>query len=69
MELFTCADKVNWRKTQHFEEWLSAEVQKGEYLNHNKLEQVQGLLVYVSRTYPSITQHLKVIHMKLDQCI
>ena len=48
-------------------EWLSAEVQKGEDFNHNKLDQVQGLLVYVSRTYPSMTPYLKGIYLTLDQ--
>ena len=48
-------------------EWLSAEVQKGEDFNHNKLEQVQGLLVYVSRTYPAMNSYLKGIYLTIDQ--
>ena len=58
-ELFTCVYEIKWGKTQHHVEWLSTEVHKGEYFNHNKLEQVRGFFVYISRTYPATTQYLK----------
>ena len=49
-------------------DWLSAEAQKGDHLNHKKLEQVKGFLVYVSITYPFMTPYLKGICLTLKQC-
>ena len=50
-------------------EWISAESKKSEDLNHNKLEQVLGFLVYVSRTYPDMTPNLKGVCLTLDHWI
>ena len=42
------------------------EEHKGDYLNKNELEQVQGFLVYVLITYPDVTPFLKGICLIID---
>ena len=48
---------------------MSAEAQKGEDLNHNRLEQAIGLLVYVLITYTVMTPCLKGFNLTLYQWI
>ena len=48
-------------------EFLSAEAQKGEDLNKDKLYQVRGFLVYILIMNSGMTPYLKSVHQKLDQ--
>ena len=54
-------------KTSYRVGCLIAEEQKGEYLNQKKLDQVIGLLVYISINYKVMTPYLKVVHLKIDR--
>jgi hypothetical protein len=39
---------------------------ESDLVEHKMLESYRGFLVYISRTYPSITPYLKGIHLTLD---
>jgi hypothetical protein len=41
-------------------------LQETDLIDHKTLESYRGFLVYISRTYPSITPYLKGIHRTLD---
>ena len=70
-------DHDKWQKTKDHLEWI--ETQLNNYNNiadirlqpnagilHKELEKRRGFLVYISRTYPSMTPYLKGIHQTLD---
>lgn len=67
-----------WKKVKDHLSWINEQVRRCRTgltsklkitnwgINHKELERRRGFLVYVSRTYPSITPYLKGIHHTLD---
>ena len=56
-----------WNKAKTIISWINASLLKEDGLIEFKtLESYRGFLIYISRTYPSITPYLKGIHLTLD---
>ena len=70
--VYAYVSQKNWEKAKAFIMEWTTEVNeiKNEgsrpLLNHKRLEQGRGFLVYLSRTYRSIVPYLKGIHLTLD---
>ena len=70
-------DQSKWEKTQNNIKWIRDQIMSccdvtdfkltSNYgIDRKELERKRGFLVYVSRTYPSMTPYLKGIHQTLD---
>ena len=70
-------DHKKWQKTKEHLRWIKDQMDRcHDFTNfklprdmgipHKELEKRRGFLVYVSRTYPSMTPYLKGIHQTLD---
>jgi hypothetical protein len=56
-----------WDKAKNMILWIDDALKSNECpLNFKTLESYRGFLIYISRTYPSITLYLKRIHLTLD---
>jgi len=66
--LWVYVSDEKWKKAQCLLQHLLQELDasKDNSLEHKPLEKARGFLVYLSRTYPTITPFLKGIHLTLD---
>jgi hypothetical protein len=56
-----------WDKAKNMILWIDDALKSNECsLNFKTLESYRDFLIYISRTYPSITPYLKGIHLTLD---
>jgi hypothetical protein len=59
-----------WEKGQRLadELWEMAEgyANEGALLDRKRLESIRGFLLYLTRTYPNMTPHLKGLHLSID---
>ncbi len=59
-------DQGKWDKTRTWISKLNNWIKDGEPLNFKELERMRGFLIYVSRTYTSMTPYLKGLHQTID---
>jgi hypothetical protein len=64
LSVMTTQDK--WDKTRDHLAWIKANVGNEDGMNGKVLKSIRGFLVYVARTYPSMTPYLKGIHATID---
>jgi hypothetical protein len=64
LSVMTTQDK--WDKTRDHLAWIKANVNNENGLDGKVLKSIRGFLVYVARTYPSMTPYLKGIHATID---
>jgi hypothetical protein len=58
--------KDKWDKVKGQISQLQEMLRQDEWLDRKELEIIRGSLVYVQRTYPSITPYLKGLHLTID---
>jgi hypothetical protein len=60
------ATQEKWDKVKGLVHHLWRQLACGDDLNMKELESIRGVLVYLQRTYPSITPYLKGLHLTID---
>jgi hypothetical protein len=77
VDLKKMVTQERWKKTKGKLDWIwqAAQGEPGgdiavecpaDHISHKQLELIQGFLVYVARTYPTMVPYLKGIHLTLD---
>jgi hypothetical protein len=55
-----------WDKLKLILTWIQDQLLRSDGIEFKQLEKHRGVLVYISRTYPTFTPYLKGIHLTLD---
>ncbi len=58
--------QARWDKVKDILQWIHDQLSLSSDIEFKQLEKFRGVLVYISRTYPSFTPYLKGIHLTLD---
>lgn len=65
-QLVVMTTQEKWDKTRDHLVWIRSNLNNKDGLDGKILKSIRGFLVYVARTYPSMTPYLKGIHATID---
>jgi hypothetical protein len=64
--IYLMVSQERWDKAVEIVNWIAEQIAVSDTIDFKKLESYRGFLVYLARTYPTLTPYLKGIHLSLD---